>query len=95
MVLTYHSVGIPAMMGIALILSSFELSKLRKRNVVTLLLPLIILLLIAQARQAIFGIFHNLVYPLDYRYQNITYKKIWVFCKIGFCFFTYSYKSKV
>ena len=49
MVLTYHSVGIPAMMGIALILSSFELSKLRKRNVVTLLLPLIILLLIAQA----------------------------------------------
>lgn len=57
MVLTYHSVGIPAMMGIALILSSFELSKLRKRNVVTLLLPLIILLLIAQARQAIFGTF--------------------------------------
>ena len=57
MVLTYHSVGIPAMMGIALILSSSELSKLRKRNVVTLLLPLIILLLIAQARQAIFGTF--------------------------------------
>ena len=59
MVLTYHSVGIPAMMGIALILSSFELSKLRKRNVVTLLLPLIILLLIAQARQAIFGTFRD------------------------------------
>lgn len=77
MVLTYHSVGIPAMMGIALILSSFELSKLRKRNVVTLLLPLIILLLIAQARQAIFGTFIILFIRLIIDTRISLDKKIW------------------
>ncbi|MCS3157293.1 hypothetical protein NXY07_09815 [Phocaeicola dorei] len=77
MVLTYHSVGIPAMMGIALILSSFELSKLRRRNVVTLLLPLIILLLIAQARQAIFGTFIILFIRLIIDTRISLDKKIW------------------
>ena len=77
MVLTYHSVGIPAMMGIALIISSLELSKLRKRNVVTLLLPLIILLLIAQARQAIFGTFIILFIRLIIDTRISIDKKIW------------------
>ncbi len=54
-VLTYHSVGIPAMMGLALIFSSLKLPELRRRETVILILPLVILLLIAQARQAIFG----------------------------------------
>ena len=65
------------MMGIALILSSFELSKLRKRNVVTLLLPLIILLLIAQARQAIFGTFIILFIRLIIDTRISLDKKIW------------------
>lgn len=56
-VLTYHSVGIPAMMGLALIFSSFKLSELRRKKIIIVMLPLIILLLIAQARQAIFGTF--------------------------------------
>lgn len=87
MVLTYHSVGIPAMMGIALILSSFELSKLRKRNVVTLLLPLIILLLIAQARQAIFGTFIILFIRLIIDTKISLDKKIWFSVILAFASF--------
>lgn len=87
MVLTYHSVGIPAMMGIALILSSFELSKLRKRNVVTLLLPLIILLLIAQSRQAIFGTFIILFIRLIIDTKISLDKKIWFSVILAFASF--------
>lgn len=77
-VLTYHSVGIPAMMGLALLFSTFELKELKNRKVIIAMLPLVILLLIAQARQAIIGTFIILFIRLIIDNKFSFNKKFWL-----------------
>ena len=55
MIMDYHALGVSAMMGIAFMLSSSKLSQLKSKWNVLLWLPMILILLISQARQAIFG----------------------------------------
>lgn len=52
---SYHSIGLPAMMGVALLFSARDLKNVVSKQNISLLLSLLIVLLLAQARQAIFG----------------------------------------
>lgn len=61
MLLTYHSVGIPALIGVAVLVSYENLNVKSPSFIVTFLL-LVMLLLISQTRQAIFGLF--LILPI-------------------------------
>lgn len=78
MVLTYHSVGVPAMMGLAIIFSAYKFQDLKKGKVLIAIIPLVILLLIAQARQAIVGTFIILFIRLIIEKEFSFNKKIWL-----------------
>lgn len=52
---SYHSIGIPAMMGVALLFSTKDLKDVVSKQNLSLFISLLIVLLLAQARQAIFG----------------------------------------
>lgn len=85
---SYHSVGVTAMRGVALLISTIRWKELRNPLIVTLICCLAIVLLIAQARQAIFGTIFILAFRILIDARIPKAKKVWLgFVAVVVCLF--------